>query len=152
MTRINTAKNDPKKTWRLINELSSRKANATTNVKTIKHGEAEITNSADIANTFNTYFTTIGDNLANNIPNSDVNPISYINQVDSSFSFAEINVETVIKTHKSINPNKASGPDNILCKVLKIAAEILSPSLTAIFLIAQLPWEFIRMIGRWLEF
>jgi hypothetical protein len=72
MTRINTAKNDPKKTWRLINELSSRKANATTNVKTIKHDEAEITNSADIANAFNTYFTTIGDNLANNIPNSDV--------------------------------------------------------------------------------
>ena len=35
MTRINTAKNDPNKTWRFINELSSRKANATTNVKTI---------------------------------------------------------------------------------------------------------------------
>ena len=56
MTRINRAKNDPKKTWRLINEFSSHKANATTNVKTIKHDGAEITNSADIANAFNTYF------------------------------------------------------------------------------------------------
>ena len=86
-------------------------------MKTIKHDEAEITNSADIANAFNTYFSTIGDNLANNIPNSDVNPISYINPVNSSFSFAEINVETVIKTLKSINPNKATGPDNIPCVI-----------------------------------
>ena len=38
-----------------------------------------------------------------------------------------------MKTLKSINPNKATGPDNIPNKVLKMAAEILSPSLSAIF-------------------
>ena len=38
-----------------------------------------------------------------------------------------------METLKSINPNKATGPDNIPSRVLKIAAEILSPSLTAIF-------------------
>ena len=38
-----------------------------------------------------------------------------------------------MKTLKSINPNKATGPDNIPNKTLKMAAEILSPSLSAIF-------------------
>ena len=38
-----------------------------------------------------------------------------------------------MKTLKFINPNKATGPDNIPNKVLKMAAEILSLSLSAIF-------------------
>ena len=42
-------------------------------------------------------------------------------------------METVIETLKAANSNKATGPDNIPVRVLKIAAEILSPSLTAIF-------------------
>ena len=133
MTQINTAKRDPKKTWRLINELTSRKTSVNNNVKAIKKEGVTLTNSADIANTFNNYFTTIGDNLDKKIPCSDVNPISYISPVNSAFSFAEISLESVLKTLKSINPNKATGPDNIPNKVLKMAADILAPSLSAIF-------------------
>ena len=102
-------------------------------MKAIKHEGVTLTNSFDIANTFNNYFATIGDNLANKIPCSDINPISHSSPVNSVFSFAEISLESVLKTVKSINPNKATGPDNIPNKVLKMAAEILSPSLTAIF-------------------
>ena len=74
-----------------------------------------------------------GGNLASKIPLSDINPISYISPVNSAFSFADISLESVMETLKSINPNKATGPDNIISKVLKIASEILSPSLAAIF-------------------
>ena len=42
-------------------------------------------------------------------------------------------METVIETLKAANSNKATGRYNIPVRVLKIAAEILSPSLTAIF-------------------
>ena len=133
MMQINSAKRDPKNTWRLINELTSRKTSVNSHVKAIKQEGVTLTNSADIANTFNNYFTTIGDNLAKKIPCSDVNPISYISPVNSAFSFAEVSLESVLKTLKSINPNKATGPDNIPNKVLKMAAEILSPSLSAIF-------------------
>ena len=68
MTQINTAKRDPKNTWRLINELTSRKTNVNSNVKAMKQEGVTLTNCADIANTFNNYFTTIGDNLAKKIP------------------------------------------------------------------------------------
>ena len=133
MARINSAKSDPKKTWKLINELSSRKVHEPVNVKSIKQDDTEITNPYDIANAFNTHFTTIGDSLANELPHSDINPISYLYPVNSSFSFAQINVETVIETLKAANSSKATGPNDIPVRVLKIAAEILSPSLTAIF-------------------
>ena len=53
MTQINAAKSDAKKTWRLINELTSRKTSVNSNVKAIKHEGVTLTNSFDIANTFN---------------------------------------------------------------------------------------------------
>jgi hypothetical protein len=133
LARINSAKSDPKKTWKLINELSSRKVQEATNVKNIKQDDTEITNSYEIANAFNSYFTTIGESLANELPHSDIDPISYLNPVNSSFSLEQLNVETVIESLKAVNSNKAVGPDNIPGRVLKIAAEFLSPSLTAIF-------------------
>ena len=61
---------------------------------------------------------TIDDSLASELPNSDIDAISYINPTNSSFSFTEINVEIVIEILKSVNPNKAIGPDNILGRVL----------------------------------
>ena len=106
MARINSAKSDPKKTWKLIHELSSCKVHEPVNVKSIKQDDTEITNPYDIANAFNTYFTTIGDSLANELPHSDINPISYLYPVNS---FILSNVETVIKTLKAANSNKVGG-------------------------------------------
>ena len=47
MTQHNTAKSDPKNTWRLINELTSRKTSVNSNAKAIKHEGVTLTNSAD---------------------------------------------------------------------------------------------------------
>jgi hypothetical protein len=55
------------------------------NVKIVKQDDTEITNSYEIANAFNTYFTTTGDSLANELPHSHIDHISYINPVNSSF-------------------------------------------------------------------
>ena len=48
------------------------------------------------------------------------------------FTFSEINVDTVNHLLKTINVNKATGSDNILDRLLKIASNynILSASLT----------------------
>ena len=123
MAEINTAKNGPKKTWRLLNGLTTYKTSINSNVKAIKHKGAELTNPLEIVNTFNNYFRMTGDNLASKISCSDTNPTSYITLVSSAFSFAKINIESVLKVLKS-------SPDNIPGKVLKMAARILSPSLS----------------------
>ena len=53
------------------------------------------------------------------------------------FSFEEIGLSTVNCLLKTINANKATGPDNIPGRLLKIAADILSPSLTKISAVAK---------------
>ena len=59
--------------------------------------------------------------------------ISYIPPTDKVFTFSKINVVTVNNLLKTINANKATGPDNIPSRLLKIASDILAPSLTEIF-------------------
>ena len=106
-----------------------------TNVNKVNLDGNEITNAAEISDAFNSYFTSIGEKLANKIPSSNVNPISYIQSIHSLFSFEEIGLSTVNCLLKNIlyNANKATYPDNIPSRLLKIAADILSPSLTKMF-------------------
>ena len=94
-TNIAASKKDPSKTWKLINELSSRKVSEVTSVKKINLDGNDITNSADISDAFNSYFTSIGETLANKIPNSNVDPVSYILPTNTIFSFKEIGMCTV---------------------------------------------------------
>ena len=56
---------------------------------------AEITDTQEIAEAFNTHFTEIGESLATSIPITGVNPISYINSTNSVFSFKTIEVNYV---------------------------------------------------------
>ena len=57
-----------KKTWQLINELSSRNAGKTKRISEINLGEQDITSPVEIAEAFNSYFSSVGDNLAAEIP------------------------------------------------------------------------------------
>ena len=118
----------------MINDLSSRKIRNECNVKKVNIDGNEVNNSApDISDAFNTYFTTIGSNLASKINGTNIDATTYIHPTNNVFCFNEINMENVTHLLKTINVNKATGPDNIPGRLLKIAAEILSPSLTVIF-------------------
>ena len=132
ITNIAAARKDLSKTWKLINELSSRKVSEVSGVKKINLDGNDITNSADISDAFNSYFTSIGESLANKIPNSNVDPVYYILPTNTIFSFEEIGMCTVNSLLKSINVNKATGPDNIPGRLLKIASltEIFNRSLS----------------------
>ena len=79
------------------------------------------------------HFTNIGENLANNIGKSNVNPTQYLKSPNSVFSFNEIDIGKVRRLLNQINTKKSPGLDNILGNLLKIAADILAPSLTKIF-------------------
>ena len=49
------------------------------------------------------------------------------------YSFQRINVEKVIKLLTAIDVSKATGLDKIPNRLLKIAADVVAPSLTGIF-------------------
>ena len=126
-------KKNPRKTWELINELSSRKCGKTQNFSEIRIYDKTITSAPEMAEAFNKFFTTIDSNLAFEIPPTNVEPKSYLQPTDKVFSLKAPDVLTVCKLLSDINERKATGLDKILCKLLKLAGDIVGPSLTSIF-------------------
>ena len=129
---LHANKRDPRRTWRLINELKSRQSKST-KVSQVKTGNQVFTSPGDIGEAFNNHFTNIGQSLAQEIPSSEIDPLAYVNSVDGVFSLQRINVQKVIKLLKAIDVSKTTGLDKIPNRLLKIAANVVAPSLTGIF-------------------
>ena len=71
----------------------------------------------------------MGEYLASDIPLSTVEPDVYVVPSETTFTMKSLTVYAVYKKLKVINERKAAGLDKIPCKLLRIAAEIVAPSL-----------------------
>ena len=120
-------KSDPRKTWRLINELQFRQ-NKSTEVSQVKTGNQVFTSPGDIAEAFNNHFTNIGQSLAQEIPISEIDPLAYFGPVEAVFSFQRINVQKVIKLVKAIDVSKATGLDKIPNRLNQLLVTGIFPS------------------------
>ena len=127
------AKKDPKQTWKLVNELSSRKTSNAATVKEIKLPDKEVTNASAIADAFNSHFTSIGGRLASNIDSSNTDPTFFFKPTNTVFVFNRIEIHNVTRLLETINSNKATGLDGIPGRILMLSAAVVSPSLTKIF-------------------
>ena len=78
-------KKNPRKTWMLIDELSSRKCRRVRNISEIKVDNEPITSAIQMAEVFNDYFATIGSNLASEIQPSSTEPEFYLQPTDTIF-------------------------------------------------------------------
>ena len=91
-------KNNPKKTWSIINELTSKNQKSSY-IDEIKFDGNSIHDSGNIANTFNEYFSNIGPNLANEIITSEGNRcyLRYLNRQNenTTFNLEKVNSRTV---------------------------------------------------------
>ena len=83
---LDANKSDPRKTWRLINELQSRQSKPT-KVSQVKTGNQVFTSPGDMAEAFKNYFTNIGQSLAQEIPSSEIDPLAYVNLLTEYFLF-----------------------------------------------------------------
>ena len=122
-----------KKTWKLINEVSSKRLSKTKKISETRMGEQVITSPTEISEAFNNYFSTVGSNLASDIALTEYGPEYYLEPTHSIFSLKTSTVDTVYKLLTKIDEKKSVGLDNIPNKLLKIAADVIAPSLTAIF-------------------
>ena len=64
--------------------------------------------------------------------NGDI-PLIQTQFANSSISNTDINTERIIKLLNQLNPNKASGPDNISVRLLKETSSEIAPPLALIF-------------------
>ena len=68
-------KMNPRKTWKLIDNLISRKYGRVRNISEIKVNNEPISSAAEMAEVFNDIFATIGSNLASEIQPSAIEPV-----------------------------------------------------------------------------
>ena len=119
---LETSKGNPRKTWDLINELSSRSFCKSSNILEIQANNRTINNADDMAEAFNVYFTNI-----------EADAESFLLPSDNSFSLKTLSIDIVLDLLKKIDEKKATGFDKIPSKLLKMAATIVVPSLTDVF-------------------
>ena len=126
-------KKNPRKTWMLIDDLSSRKCGRARNISEIKVNNEPITSAVEMAEVFNDYFATIGSNLASEIQPSSTEPEFYLQPTDTIFSLKAPSASTVYRLLNQLDAKKATGLDRIPCKLLKLSSSIVGPSLAYIF-------------------
>jgi hypothetical protein len=133
---ISKSVNKTKTTWNIIKE-SINKNNGQTIIKSIKFNNNIIREPKLIADSFNTYFSTVAHSFIQkplkNIHNSVHNVSSDLHKPNSVLYLNSVSTGEVYKIIQSLHNKNSSGYDEITSKILKISAvSILSP-LTYIF-------------------
>ena len=109
--------------WNGINQFLG-KGSKTTHITSLNVGNSNVTNKANIAESMNEYFTSIGPDLAGKVPVIDIEPGSYVGSSESAFVFKNINIDEVYNALNNLNTSKSLGPDKIPAR-LKILALVL---------------------------
>ena len=124
-------------TWRVINDLTSRKTNGPS-IKEIKQNGISICNSQELATAFNHHFATVGPKLANEIPlnNNGRTHLHYLNNPLPDITNLELmptSRSKVLSLLSKLSKSKATGLDKISAKLLRICADLIDDSLLLIF-------------------
>ena len=134
---IKLYKNDPKKLCKVFNELNN-KSNFSNKIKTITYENKTFTDDADIANTFNKYFTSLSEKYLNKEKSISPNLkkleafITTKLPKENIFNIPYITEDFVYQFLTSLDNNKATGIDNISSKIVKILAPVITKHLTEI--------------------
>ena len=131
LEKFNRMKNNIKGTWKVINTIlcPSKIGKFKGIIKKIIWNNVEHTNQNDIAETFNSYFVRVGQQVQESMSTNNIDPLAYMRgSYQNSFFYSCVdkdNVESVIQSFK----NKPCGLYCVPMKVLKTIADIISPIL-----------------------
>ena len=110
---------DTKKTWTLLRHIIG-KSNDVTSVGSFDINGVHVSDNQIIANSFNTFFSSIGDSVANSIPYVNKNFKSYLSgKVNRSFFMGPTDPEEINKIIGFLKPKASCGYDNISSILLK---------------------------------
>ena len=133
LNAFHEAEGDIRNTWRVINELTSRKT-VNSSINEIKVNENSITGAPELADTFNTHFSTIGVDLANEIPErNDLSHNDYITNTKHTFELRQTNSSEVFSLLAKLSKSKATGLDRIPARLISECSDLIAVSLCTIF-------------------
>ena len=123
-------KNDVKQSWKILKTIIGKHTNNLERKMSFSIKDAIVTDNQIIANEFNNFFVSIGPKLAHDL-SSDVNPLSYVNNVVNSIVIPTI---TTLEVRNIISSTKNSSPgwDDIPATIAKKCIEYYINPLTHI--------------------
>ena len=140
---LDGCKGDPKSFWKLMKNVLPPNNQSTKVGKLVVDG-VDITDSKGICDSLNSYFTSIAKDLlstrnsksallASNPQYETIStPTLQSPTSNSVLHFRPTTDEEIFRMLANLKPNKATGHDNIPAKVLKIAAGLISQSLSCV--------------------
>ena len=128
---------NPKRFWNLF-KVKSKTSTIPQSVSwTIGNDTKVANNPTTIANMFNNYFSSVftsqEDLQSNNATTTDINDTISSGSPTQSIDQLSVTESDVLRTLKSLDPDKALGPDEIPGRILKVTANQIAPSLTRLF-------------------
>ena len=115
-------KNNTSKLWKIINEISGKTNNKDGLIDSLKVGNMYVYDSHSIVNKFGQYFSTVGENFAQKIPNANQNIDYYLEKIRRnarSLFMEPCTKAEVTKLLRQLPPKHSSGYDNISNVLLK---------------------------------
>lgn len=121
---IQKHKNDPQQLWRVITDKKLNQQQ----ISSIMQDNVTLTERTKIAETFNTYFTSIGTQLANEIKKKKTKFNNSESSNQLKLNFDPCDEQEILKVIESLKANKSPGIDGIQVTLLKrIAKSIVAP-------------------------
>ena len=137
---LKEAKNseDKQATWNVINMALGKKKKRTNSPEQIITGDplnpTKTKCPKDIANVLNNHFSSVAQNLANNLSKTNYKHTDFLGKENEATMYLKfIELYEILEEIKKICIKKATGSDEIAPKILKWAAELLAPLLQIIF-------------------
>ena len=128
-------KGNLKDSWKTINELLKNRSKSC-NIDCLKDSDNVVTRKEDIANVMNSYFFSIGTELASKIDRS-VNPLLsvdyHIRDESEKINFRPVNVREIRDALAKAKISKSFGKDNTSYFFLKLALPYIENSLAILF-------------------
>ena len=125
-------KGDMKKTWKILKSAMNQPTEANPIEKLVFNDE-ELTDSIKTAGASNEHFASVGENLAAQIENLNIDPVDTIIKANTHFRFKPIEVCQAVKVIKKLVNGKAVGIHSIPNRASKEGVELIAPSLCDVF-------------------
>ncbi|XP_065642635.1 uncharacterized protein LOC136074258 [Hydra vulgaris] len=126
-----------KSIWKGISSIINLNPNNHTALTILQQNKDSITNTKDIGNAFNNYFTTVGRDIHSKNPTSQNHFSDYLSNPNPNSFFIKPTDEYEIKIiMDSLDPCKSSGPNSIPIKILKLLRNEISIIFSNIFYIS----------------
>ena len=134
-TRVSKFKGNMKESWKTINLLFNKRSKST-NIDLLRDQNKTISNKGEISQSMNSFFCSIGKDLANNIEDGH-DPLIFcdyfLNSDAAKFAFKSIHAEQIREAIGKLKTSKSFGDDGISSYFLKLAMPFIEDSLVYIF-------------------